>query len=408
MTVANPSVPVKPPACLPPATVALLVTLAACSRPATVETGPTARAERGRIERVVVATGTIEPEKEVEVRSRISGIVERVQVAAGDVVAERRPLVEIERDLLAAETAEARARLAGSRAALRYARMELDRAVTLRREGTVSQHERDDVEARYEGAAAAVARDEAALQSLDIQLGYATVVAPMAGRILDVDVKVGSAVASVVSVTGGTRLLTIAADDVLHVRGLVDENEITRVAVGQPARIRTEAHGERVFGERLRVAAADEEAILTASPLDALRQLPLDQMRGLLFVLGAATLVIGGVGILNMMLDAVQERRQEIGVRLAVGARRREILGQFFLETFAITGLGGLAGLALGLAGCWGLARLETPDLIPVPIVRWQTVALALGVATGIGLAAGLVPAWRAARVDPSLTLRAE
>ena len=71
--------------------------------------------------------------------------------------------------------------------------------------------------------------------------------------------------------------------------------------------------------------------------------MPLDQMAGLLFILGGATLLIGGVGILTMMLDSVQERRQEIGVRLAVGARRRDILGQFLLETFVITGLGGLA-----------------------------------------------------------------
>jgi putative ABC transport system permease protein len=163
-----------------------------------------------------------------------------------------------------------------------------------------------------------------------------------------------------------------------------------------------------ILAERLRVAVTDEEAVRMASPIDALDKLPLDQMGGLLLTLGATTLVIGGVGILTMMLDAVHERRQEIGVRLAVGARRRDVLGQFFLETFVITGLGGFAGLGLGIGGCWVLARLHVPDLIPVPILRAEIALLGLGVMGGVGVVAGSVPAWRAARIDPSLTLRAE
>jgi len=163
-----------------------------------------------------------------------------------------------------------------------------------------------------------------------------------------------------------------------------------------------------ILAERLRVSVDDQEAIRIMSPLDALEKIPLDQLGGLLFTLGATTLVIGGVGILTMMLDSVQQRRQEIGVRLAVGARRRDILTQFFLETFVITGLGGLLGIALGLAGCLALASLATADLIPQPIVRWQTIAIALGVMTFVGFASGLVPARRAARIDPSVTLRTE
>jgi putative ABC transport system permease protein len=163
-----------------------------------------------------------------------------------------------------------------------------------------------------------------------------------------------------------------------------------------------------VLAERLRISVTDEEAIRVASPLDALEKIPLDEMRGLLVTLGAKTLAIGGIGILTMMLDSVQERRQEIGIRLAVGARRREVLGQFFLETFAITSLGGILGIALGLAGCALLASLETPDLIPVPIVQWQTIALALSVMMSVGLVSGIFPAWRASRVDPSITLRVE
>ena len=163
-----------------------------------------------------------------------------------------------------------------------------------------------------------------------------------------------------------------------------------------------------ILAERLRVGPHDEEAVHIASPLDLLRKMPIDQTAGLLFVLGGATLLIGGIGILTMMLDSVQERRREIGVRLAVGARRRDILGQFLLETFVITGLGGLLGLALGIGGAFGLARLDVPDLIPVPILRAWIVWLAVGVMMVVGVTAGVVPAWRAARVDPSLTLREE
>jgi putative ABC transport system permease protein len=108
------------------------------------------------------------------------------------------------------------------------------------------------------------------------------------------------------------------------------------------------------------------------------------------------------------MLDSVQQRRQEIGVRLAVGARRRDVLTQFFLETFVITALGGLLGVSLGLAGCVVLGRVAAADLIPQPIVRWQTIAVALGVMSVVGLASGIVPARRAARVDPAVTLRTE
>lgn len=225
---------------------------AACARSAPTEIGPTARVERGRIERIVVATGTIEPEKEVEVRSRLSGIVDRVHVEAGDDVAAGQPLVEIERELLEAQVAEARARQAGSGAELARAKSELRRAQVLRRGEMNSESEGEDAKARHDAAAAAVARDQAVLDSLLIQLSYTTVVAPMRGRILDVDVKEGSAVASVASVTGGTRVLTIADDAALHLEGLVDENEIAWVKLGQKALIRTEAYPGKTFDGQVR------------------------------------------------------------------------------------------------------------------------------------------------------------
>lgn len=139
-----------------------------------------------------------------------------------------------------------------------------------------------------------------------------------------------------------------------------------------------------------------------------LNKIPLDQMRDLMFVIAITMLVIGGVGILNMMLDSVHERRQEIGIRLAIGARRRDVLLQFFLETFVVSFLGGGLGVVIGVGATLGLGSLEVPDLVPTPELSGTMIVVAVVVMTVIGFASGLLPAWRATRVDPALTLRME
>lgn len=170
----------------------------------------------------------------------------------------------------------------------------------------------------------------------------------------------------------------------------------------------TEREVRAILAESLGVGSDDEEAIPSFSPVTLLNRLPLDQTRGLLFVMAATTLLIGGIGTLNMMLDSVYERRQEIGLRLALGARRRDIVFQFFLETLSVTILGGLTGVALGVSTCLLLGSLDVPDLIPVPVLSERIVLVALAVMGTVGVAAGLVPAWRASRVDPAVTLRME
>jgi HlyD family secretion protein len=225
--------------------VSLLAT--ACTGGGSVDTGPTAEVERTRIERIVVATGTIEPEKELEVRPRIAGIVETIHVEAGDRVERKQPLVEIERELLEAQVREAEAGLQDARVEQRYAGIELERSQELERGGAASPQKRDDARSRHEKAAAGVARAQARLQTLSTQLSYATVVSPLAGRVLDVFVEEGSAVSPVTAVTGGTPLVSLAGTDKLFLEGLVDENEVARLALGQKARIRTEAYSDRGF-----------------------------------------------------------------------------------------------------------------------------------------------------------------
>jgi HlyD family secretion protein len=218
-----------------------------CTGGGSVDPGPTATVERGRIEWIVVATGTIEPEKELEVRPRIAGIIETIHVEAGDRVERGQPLVEIERELLEAQVREAEAGLQEARVEQRYAKIALDRSQELERGGAASQQKHDDARSRYEGARAGVARAQARLQTLATQLSYATVVSPLAGRVLDVHVEEGSAVSPVTAVTGGSPLLSLAGTDKLFLEGLVDENEVARLVIGQQARIRTEAYAARSF-----------------------------------------------------------------------------------------------------------------------------------------------------------------
>jgi len=178
----------------------------------------------------------------------------------------------------------------------------------------------------------------------------------------------------------------------------------------------SEAEVRRILAARLRVGADDKEAIQTSSGVAMLRKLPLDQQDLLNFVISATTILIGGVGVLTMMLDAVRERRQEIGIRLAVGARRRDVLTQFLLETAVIVGLGGLLGIAFGVTGSLVLGSEslragippELNDLIPVPELHAGTILSAVGILSGTGLLAALIPAQRAAAVDPAITLRAD
>jgi putative ABC transport system permease protein len=128
-------------------------------------------------------------------------------------------------------------------------------------------------------------------------------------------------------------------------------------------------------------------------------------------VVGAATgaicllaLLVGGIGVMNIMLVSVTERTREIGIRKALGARPSTILGQFVTEAMALTTLGGAIGVALAAAGVSFAARLLD---LPAKVPLWA-VAIALGASTLVGLFAGIYPAARAARLDPIEALRYE
>jgi putative ABC transport system permease protein len=124
-----------------------------------------------------------------------------------------------------------------------------------------------------------------------------------------------------------------------------------------------------------------------------------------LAAIAAISLLVGGVGVSNIMLVSVRERTREIGLRKAVGARQRDVLVQFLIEAVMLTTIGGVLGILLGIGG--SLALAAAIDQLPA-VITWWSPALAFGVSAAVGVFFGVVPARRAGRLDPVVALRAE
>jgi putative ABC transport system permease protein len=124
----------------------------------------------------------------------------------------------------------------------------------------------------------------------------------------------------------------------------------------------------------------------------------------LLVGIAAISLLVGGIGIMNIMLVSVTERTREIGVRMAVGARRSDIRNQFLTEALTLSGIGGVIGIAIGLVGGLALTHaFQLPFVLSV-----IAIVLAVGVSMLVGVAFGFYPAVRASQLDPIVALRSE
>ena len=143
-----------------------------------------------------------------------------------------------------------------------------------------------------------------------------------------------------------------------------------------------------------------------AVPLALLRQAQATQ-RLFNIVLGSIagiSLLVGGIGIMNIMLASVTERTREIGVRRAIGAKRRQIIGQFLIETIVLSRVGGLIGVVLGVSIPWAITYFAD---MPTVVTTWSVV-LSLTISVAVGVIFGLYPAYRAAALDPIIALRHE
>ncbi len=125
----------------------------------------------------------------------------------------------------------------------------------------------------------------------------------------------------------------------------------------------------------------------------------------ILGTIASISLLVGGIGIMNIMLATVTERTREIGIRRALGAKRKDITQQFLIETVVLSGVGGVLGVCIGI-GIPEILRYFAPD--QEPVVTPNSVALAFGISVGIGILFGLYPARRAAMMDPIEALRHE
>ncbi len=137
--------------------------------------------------------------------------------------------------------------------------------------------------------------------------------------------------------------------------------------------------------------------IVTAKELIARMEAQMGIFTLLLGAVGSISLIVGGIGIMNIMLVSVAERRAEIAIRRALGARQRDIRGQFLIESVLLTTAGGVLGILLGLAATWTICRFTGWEFL----ISGLSVASGLGTAAAAGLFFGFQPAYQASRLDP-------
>ncbi|MDQ2835562.1 MAG: efflux RND transporter periplasmic adaptor subunit [Acidobacteriota bacterium] len=269
---------------------AIILGIAAAARGNTTKFEPSqlAKAERADIARSVVATGKVQPITKVEVKSKASGIVTRLDTDINAHVHQGQVLAQLDQQEILDQVAAQKAQLTAAEsnahaaaAAIDYDKVNAeapdlpmykhtyDRALQMSKEGVVSQQALDDAEQKYlfasntrdkalaqitvdnsklRQAQAQVTQAQASLKQLEEQLGYTTVTSPMEGTILSRDVEIGDAVSSIL-VLGSTATLVMTIGDTtqVYVQGKVDESDIGKVYLGQPARIKVESFKDKTF-----------------------------------------------------------------------------------------------------------------------------------------------------------------
>ncbi len=164
---------------------------------------------------------------------------------------------------------------------------------------------------------------------------------------------------------------------------------------------------KKLMRQRHKIRAGQEDDFQVQAQKEFVEQFAMiQQIVGIvLWSIAGISLVVGGIGIMNIMLVAVTERTREIGVRMAMGAQRGDVMRQFLVEASIVSFLGGAFGVLMG----WGLATtIERMTRVFETLTTGWAVAMALLMATGVGIVSGIYPAWKASRLDPVEALRYE
>jgi putative ABC transport system permease protein len=188
----------------------------------------------------------------------------------------------------------------------------------------------------------------------------------------------------------------VGEDKINIILAAVRSESLTPRAVDEITRVLRRTHKVKEGSEDFDVSSVAEMAELAYVVTNYLQML--------IAVIASLSLLVGGIGIMNIMLVSVTERTREIGLRMAVGATAGHVLTQFLLEAVILSMLGGLAGITLGLGAAIGLAHLAGWPLVVSP----AAVLLAVAVAAAVGVFFGFYPAWKASRLDPIEALRYE
>jgi len=194
-------------------------------------------------------------------------------------------------------------------------------------------------------------------------------------------------------------------------RALTGEKYVNNFVFQADAATNTKRIIERTraaFGKRLRFDSKDKEALSMWDTTEQFQFLDLFMLafNSFLGIIGVLTLVVGGIGVSNIMNVVVEERTREIGIKMALGAKQRWILSQFLLETLLVTFLGGAIGFAISIGVCAVFPKLGFTEYVGDPVVS-PLVSVLTAVALGIvGLIAGYFPARDAARLDPVVAMK--
>jgi putative ABC transport system permease protein len=155
---------------------------------------------------------------------------------------------------------------------------------------------------------------------------------------------------------------------------------------------------------KLAATADDDFRIQSMEEIASTLTETMGSMTLLLGAIAAISLLVGGIGVMNIMLVSVLERTREIGIRKALGARERDIWLQFLIEAAFLTLAGGIIGVGIG----WGISTILNNMEVMTTLVTPDIIVMAVSVSVGIGLFFGFYPAWNASRLNPIEALRSE